>query len=35
LGLALVAAIAQLHHARIMLADASPGLSVRITFPLD
>jgi signal transduction histidine kinase len=32
LGLALVAAIANLHHAKIELRDARPGLCVRITF---
>ncbi len=34
LGLALVAAIAQLHHARLMLSDAAPGLEVAIEFEL-
>lgn len=33
LGLALVAAIAKLHGADVELADARPGLTVRVTFP--
>jgi signal transduction histidine kinase len=33
LGLSLVAAVAQLHDARIDMADNAPGLSVRIRFP--
>jgi signal transduction histidine kinase len=33
LGLALVAAVAQLHGARLQLGDAAPGLRVAITFP--
>jgi signal transduction histidine kinase len=32
LGLALVAAIAQLHQAKLTLSDAKPGLKVRISF---
>jgi signal transduction histidine kinase len=32
LGLALVAAIAQLHQAKLTLSDAKPGLTVRISF---
>jgi signal transduction histidine kinase len=32
LGLALVAAIAQLHQAKLTLSDAKPGLNVRISF---
>jgi signal transduction histidine kinase len=32
LGLALVAAIAQLHQARLTLSDAKPGLNVKISF---
>jgi signal transduction histidine kinase len=32
LGLALVAAIAQLHQARLTLADAKPGLNVTVAF---
>jgi signal transduction histidine kinase len=32
LGLALVAAIARLHGARVELADNKPGLSVSLTF---
>jgi signal transduction histidine kinase len=32
LGLALVAAIAQLHQAKLTLTDAKPGLNVRISF---
>jgi len=32
LGLALVAAIAQLHQAKLTLCDAKPGLNVRISF---
>jgi signal transduction histidine kinase len=34
LGLSLVAAIAQLHGARLLLADARPGLRVTVTFAL-
>ncbi len=34
LGLSLVAAVAHLHGARIDMADTSPGLKVRIEFPL-
>ncbi|WP_306133299.1 sensor histidine kinase [Roseivivax marinus] len=33
LGLALVAAIAQVHDARLELTDATPGLRVRLEFP--
>ena len=33
LGLAMVAAIAKLHGARITLADAGPGLEARVAFP--
>lgn len=33
LGLALVAAVAQLHHARLALEDAAPGLRVTLGFP--
>ena len=33
LGLALVAAIAELHQAELTLGDAGPGLSVRLLFP--
>jgi signal transduction histidine kinase len=33
LGLALVAAVARLHGATIVVADADPGLSVRVAFP--
>jgi signal transduction histidine kinase len=33
LGLALVAAVARLHRAEIRLADADPGLEVRVAFP--
>ena len=33
LGLSLVAAIAELHRARLMLEDNSPGLKVSILFP--
>jgi signal transduction histidine kinase len=33
LGLALVAAVAELHGARLTAGDAAPGLSVRIAFP--
>jgi signal transduction histidine kinase len=33
LGLALVAAVARLHGAAIELADAGPGLDVRVSFP--
>lgn len=33
LGLALVAAVAELHHIRIDLADQQPGLQVRLQFP--
>jgi signal transduction histidine kinase len=32
LGLSLVAAIVELHHARLELEDAEPGLSVRVSF---
>ncbi|HEY1427914.1 MAG TPA: HAMP domain-containing sensor histidine kinase [Caulobacteraceae bacterium] len=32
LGLALVAAVARLHNATVTLADAAPGLDVRVTF---
>ncbi len=35
LGLALVAAIAQLHQAEISLASANPGLRVKATFPAE
>ena len=35
LGLALVAAIAQLHHATLALSSADPGLRVTTTFPSD
>jgi signal transduction histidine kinase len=35
LGLALVAAIAQLHHAKLTLSSANPGLCVTTTFPGD
>ena len=35
LGLALVVAIAGLHHAKLTLADANPGLQVKTTFPSD
>jgi signal transduction histidine kinase len=35
LGLALVAAIAQLHHATLTLSSAKPGLRVTTTFPGD
>jgi signal transduction histidine kinase len=34
LGLALVAAIAELHHAILLFADAAPGLEVSVKFPL-
>ena len=34
LGLALVAAIAQAHEARLTLGDAGPGLTVTLAFPL-
>lgn len=34
LGLSLVAAIAQFHDATITLADAGPGLTVRVDFPM-
>jgi signal transduction histidine kinase len=34
LGLALVAAIAQLHQAKLTLSDAKPGLKVEISFKL-
>jgi signal transduction histidine kinase len=34
LGLALVAAIAQLHHAALSFDDAQPGLEVSVEFPL-
>ncbi|MGH6955222.1 MAG: sensor histidine kinase, partial [Caulobacteraceae bacterium] len=34
LGLALVAAVARLHDASVGLADAAPGLQVRVTFRL-
>lgn len=33
LGLALVAAVARLHGGEVTLADAAPGLKVRLTFP--
>jgi signal transduction histidine kinase len=33
LGLAIVAAVASRHHAALELADAAPGLTVRIKFP--
>jgi signal transduction histidine kinase len=33
LGLALVAAVARLHGAAVTLADAAPGLDVRVAFP--
>lgn len=33
LGLALVVAIADLHHAQLVLSDANPGLQVKATFP--
>ena len=33
LGLAIVAAVASRHHAALELADAAPGLTVRLTFP--
>jgi signal transduction histidine kinase len=33
LGLALVAAVARLHRAGVALADAGPGLDVRVSFP--
>ncbi|WP_261841328.1 HAMP domain-containing sensor histidine kinase [Aliamphritea ceti] len=33
LGLALVKAIADAHHARIQLSDASPGLRIQVLFP--
>jgi signal transduction histidine kinase len=33
-GLALVAAIAELHHAVLLFADAEPGLAVSVKFPL-
>jgi len=33
LGLALVAAVARLHGARVSLADAAPGLEVTVAFP--
>jgi signal transduction histidine kinase len=33
LGLALVAAIAELHHASLTLGDAAPGLVVSVRFP--
>jgi signal transduction histidine kinase len=33
LGLALVVAIAGLHHAKLTLSDANPGLQVKTTFP--
>ncbi|HWJ36868.1 MAG TPA: HAMP domain-containing sensor histidine kinase [Steroidobacteraceae bacterium] len=35
LGLALVAAIAELHHAKLALSNANPGLQVQTTFPTD
>lgn len=35
LGLSLVAAVARLHHARIELGDAGPGLSVVLEIPLE
>jgi signal transduction histidine kinase len=34
LGLALVAAIAELHHAVLLFSDAEPGLAVSVKFPL-
>lgn len=34
LGLALVAAVADLHSARLELSDNAPGLTVRLTFPM-
>jgi signal transduction histidine kinase len=34
LGLSLVAAVARLHHARLELADAAPGLHVVIEIPI-
>lgn len=34
LGLSLVGAITELHNGQILLGDNSPGLSVRLTFPL-
>jgi signal transduction histidine kinase len=33
LGLALVAAIAQLHQAKLTLSNANPGLRVDVTLP--
>jgi signal transduction histidine kinase len=33
LGLALVAAIAELHHASLLFGDAAPGLAVSVKFP--
>jgi signal transduction histidine kinase len=35
LGLALVAAIAELHHGILLFADAEPGLDVSVKFPLE
>ncbi|MFC3674032.1 sensor histidine kinase [Ferrovibrio xuzhouensis] len=35
LGLALVAAVAELHRIRISLEDNQPGLTVRLSFPID
>jgi signal transduction histidine kinase len=35
LGLALVAAIAELHHGILLFADAAPGLDVSVKFPLE
>lgn len=32
LGLSLVAAVAEIHHAELVLGDAGPGLSVRLRF---
>jgi len=34
LGLSLVQAVAQLHGATVLLADAAPGLAVEVTFPV-
>ena len=34
MGLALVAAIAELHHAVLLFSDAEPGLAVTVKFPL-
>ncbi len=33
LGLSLVKAVADLHSARIVLTDRSPGLAIRVVFP--